>query len=207
MLLLALQTSTSTAGDSTIDAVTLVLVVLFIASMVALSVLLRRGNDAPAAERDIAPPLSETAIPRPVVAPASPRAERPPLPTTAPAPVWLDGVGFPPSNASLAAATQVIELLLSARRDHDLGRGLALYTPELLRSLRASLGVDEEGLAEALSAATFDGEPPALRSIEIVSASGNRMTVRVGYASGSAECYRLVDIDNRWSIEEILPDR
>ena len=42
MLLLALQTTTSAAGDSRIDTLTLVLVVIFIAAMLALSLLIRR---------------------------------------------------------------------------------------------------------------------------------------------------------------------
>lgn len=199
MLLLALQTTTSTTDDSSIDALTLVLVVIFVASMVVLSVILHRGSDRAEAESMVLPPQPEPSRPPATVASVLPSLERQPLPERSRLPAWLDGVTFPTVNAPLVAAAEVVEALLSARRDHDLHRGFQLYTPELLRSL----DFDDANLANA----EFSGEPPTLRSIEVVSTSGNRMNVRAGYSTGGSEIYRLVRVDDRWMIEEITPGR
>jgi hypothetical protein len=202
LLLLALQTTSAVSDDRRLDAITLILVVIFIASMVALSTFLRRGEDETEADRAVAPPPSSPSPPRLPAAP-SPTSDRPPRTATSGVPAWLDGVSFPTTEATLADAAAVIEALLSARRDNDLRRGLALYTSESLQSLHESFGFDDADLVHA----AFAGDPPALRSIEIISATGNRMTARAGYSNGKSEIYRLVRLDDRWLIQEITPDR
>jgi len=203
LLLLALQT-TSSSVDDRIDAVTLVLVLLFIGSMAGLSFLLHRrpGSEQPEPPAPTAPEQESTAVPE--SAPRTlPRRERPPIPPVPTAPRWLEGVTFPEPEAGLAEATQVIEALLAARRDRDLARGLGLYSPALLALLRDRLGVDEAGLAERLDRAEFHGDSPALRSVELLDAIGDRMTVRAGYANGSSERYRLVRSGGVWLIDSI----
>jgi len=200
LLLLALQTTTSSVDDR-VDAVTLVLVLLFIGSMAGLSVLLsRRSGDEPPAAATPEPESSATAMEAP---PTPPRRERPPAPPARTTPRWLEGVSFPGPIAGLSEATQVIEALVAARRDRDLARGLRLYTPASLASLRDSLGVDAAGLAERLDRAEFHGEPPALRSVELLDITGDRMTVQAGYANGTSERYRLVRSGGEWLIDAI----
>ena len=203
MLLLALQTTTSSVDDR-IDAVTLMLVLLFIGSMAGLSFLIHRrpGREQPGSPATAVPERDSNAVPG--EAPRMPpRRERPTLPLVKTTPHWLEGVSFPGPEAGLVDATRVIEALLAARRDRDLVRGLQLYTPASLASLRDSLGVDEAGLAERLARAEFHGEPPALRSVELLQATGDRMTVRAGYATGSSERYRLVRLGGEWLIDGI----
>ncbi len=209
MLLLALQTTTSAAGDSRIDTLTLVLVVIFIASMLALVVV-----DAPPGVAMIpSEPASDARQPEEFVqssiagvtacAPGSiaraPRARS--------VPVWLQGVSLPGDDASLSDATSVIEALLTARRDHDLAAGLALYPPGTRASLAKQLGID-------LSSPRKYSRMPRSRAIHRHSdqqrsskASGARMTVRATYSSGSSENYTLTWLDGAWLIEEITASR
>jgi hypothetical protein len=201
LLLLALQTTAAASDDRRIDVITLVLVVIFLVSMAALSVLLFRRTGEEASERPATVPPPE---PNPARAPSfSPARRERPLPVTDPVPAWLQGVIFSSGDASLADAASVIEALLSARRDHDLAGGLRLYSKELLDSLRTSLGVDEAGLVEALNHAQFDGDPPTLRSLDLIGSSSNHMTVRAGYTSSADEVYRLVRLGGQWLIEGI----
>ena len=203
MLLLALQTTAAASDGRRIDAITLVLVVVFLVSIVALSLLLFRRDREDASEQPVAAPP-----PDPIQARAPPispiRRERPVL-ATDPVPAWLQGVIFPDGDASLAEAASLIESLLAARRDHDLAGGLKLYSSEMVESLRKSLGVDEAGLVEALNSAQYEGGPPHLRSVDLISSTSNRMTVRASYTSGASETYRLVRIGGQWLIEGISP--
>ncbi len=202
MLLLALQTASSV--DDRIDAVTIVLVLVFVGSMAGLSFLIHRRpeREQPEPPATAVPERDSNAVPGETPR-MPPRRERPAPPPVKTTPRWLEGVSFPGPGAGLAEATQVIEALLMARRDRDLGCGLRLYTPESLAVLRNSLGVDEAGLAERLDRAEFHGEPPALRSVELLEATGDRMTVRAGYANGSSERYRLVRSGGEWLIDGI----
>lgn len=199
MLFLALQTTTSSASDR-IDTVALLLVTIFIGSVAALSWLVfrRPANDHPSEpvipEAHPAPEILQPEISQP-----RSRTEHPPSSL----PRWLDGVSFPSATASLAVAAGLIETLLAARGDRDLARGFALYAPELRASLRSSLGVDEHGLLEAIDRVEYQGDPPQLRSVELVSATDNRMTIRATYTSGASERYRLIRLDGRWAIESI----
>ena len=130
MLLLALQTTTSAAGDSRIDTLTLVLVVIFIAAMLALSLLIRRpeSDDPSEPAPDPRQPEAFAESLTPIVPPV--RRDRPAKSSPASVPVWLQGVAVPMPDASLADATRVIETLLAARRSHDLAAGLALCAPD-----------------------------------------------------------------------------
>jgi hypothetical protein len=202
VLLPALQTTSTASDEGALDALTLVLVVVFIASMVALTALAARRSHSDEAAHVPGP------LDNPDVGTMAPPATRPPLEhasarSTERQPAWLRGVVLPKREASLTDASRVIEELLAARRDHDLERGLALYAPVLLDELKRVVGVDSDELRAAFRDASFEGDPPELRSIEIVSAAGERMLVRAGYANGASETYRLVRIDGCWRIEGI----
>lgn len=202
MLARALQITTN-AGDDRLDTLTVALVVVFIGSMAVLSYLLYRREEQDATDDPPVPDRSTAESRRIVPPPSAIRREAPPTAASARVPVWLSGVRFPVAGASLSGATQVIEGLLAARRDHDLARGLAFYAPALLENLRQELGVDDDRLGEMLAAAEYEGDPPRLRSVESISMSGNRMTARAGYADGTSELYRLVRIGDQWLIEGI----
>ena len=201
-MLLALQTNSEAIDDSALDAVTLLLLVGFVVSMVALSVLLSR-RDRESSMDESSPREAETT--REVALPAAhsriePRMGRDPSTST---PAWLSGVTFPPASSGLSEATAFIERLLQARRTRDLQAGTALYSPAFRARLATDLGVSEEELARALEEATIEGDSPILRSVELVSAAGDTLSVRVGYADRSAEVYRLVRIEGRWAIDSI----
>lgn len=201
MLLIALQTTTATAHP--LDAFTLVLVVVFIISMAVLSVLIYRRNaddrlDSPTVEH-ISPPAEQ-----PSVAPL-PRArfDSSPPPTDAVIPVWLEGVVFPSVDVSLTEAVRIIELLLIARRDHDLLQGIQFYTSDYLRSFQTTFGIDNSNLEQLLTQVDYTGSPPTLRLVELIDTTGNRMKIRAEYTSNGQEIYHFVYIDNRWFIDQI----
>jgi hypothetical protein len=202
LLLLALQTTTSAADDGRIDTLSLVLVVIFIAAMLALSLLIHRRESSdpdestPERQRPAAPTRSE-------LLETPPRRDRPAPSPPAATPVWLQGVTIPVAGASLADVTRVIESLLAARRDHDLIAALALYAPEPRDALRERLGIDEASSTEVV----FDGDPPALRSAEFVEESATRIKVRAAYSNGASEIYTLVWFDGAWHIEVITAAR
>lgn len=200
MLLLALQTTTSAADDGRIDTLTLILVVIFIAAMLALSLLMRRRNPDPPNQP---PPEREhpEEFERPSAVAAPPlRRERPSVPREASHPVWLQGVNLPSRDASLSDATRVIEALLTARRNHDLAGGLQFYTPGSRETLAVRLGLDGDDTA---AQAIFDGDPPSLRSAEILEGPGSRMMARATYSNGASEVYTLVRLGDAWLVEEI----
>lgn len=118
-------------------------------------------------------------------------------------PVWLQGVTIPAAVASLSEVTRVIEALLSARRNHDLAAGLALFTPDRRGALRERLGTDGSSSTEIV----FEGDPPVLRSAEMLESTGMRVEVRVTYSNGTSEIYSLIWFDGDWRIEEITPTR
>ena len=203
LLLLALQTPTSAASDSRIDTFTLVLVVFFIAAMLALSLLVRRRDsddpvESPPGRHQPEPPARSALPDTPPV-----RQVRPVPSSHASVPVWLQGVAIPAPVVSLSDITRVIEELLTARRNHDLAAGLALYAPNQSDALRERLGIDGANLTEI----AFEGDPPALRSAEIVEATGMRVKVRATYSHGASETYSLTWLDGAWRIEEITAAR
>ena len=202
-MLLALQTTSEAIDDGTLDAVTLALLVGFVVSLVALSFLLaRRGENAPEERepsRDAGPTVEF--IPAP---PTIPRVEARSIAVPAPSmPAWLSGVTLPQAPTGLSEAAAVIEHLLEARRDRDLFAGIALYSPSFRARLAGELGVPEEQLAAALDGAAIEGDAPALRSVELVSATGDELRARAGYADRTSEMYRLVRIEGRWAIDSI----
>ncbi len=205
MLLLALQTTTSAAGDRSIDTLTLILVVIFIAAMLALSISMHRSEsdppDEPVIERKLAadpdrPQLPATAAP-PVYRERATNQMRESVP------VWLQGVTIPSADASLSDVIRLIEALLTARRNHDLAAGLNLYAPGSRDALAARFRLDSSDAEHA----TFEGDPPSLRGAEILEATGNRMRVRVAYSNGANEIYTLIHLDNAWLIEDIDSSR
>jgi hypothetical protein len=202
-VLLALQTTAEGLDDGTLDALTLVLLVGFVVSMVVLSFLLARRGGETTEERD---PPRETERPvepspsPPLITRIEPRTVTATDPST---PAWLTGVTFPRSFQTLSDAAAVVERLLEARRTRDLAAGIALYSPAFRERMAAALGVTEDGLFLALDETTIEGDPPALRSIELVSATGDDLRVRAGYADRSTELYRLVRIDGQWAIDSI----
>ncbi len=111
-MLLAIQTTIEGVDDSTLDAVTLVLLVGFVVSLVALSLLLARRQPETQPEREPhREPEPARSIP-PAPAPR-PRADMQSVVTTTPAtPAWLAGVTLPRSEHPLSEATAVIERLL-----------------------------------------------------------------------------------------------
>lgn len=204
MLLLALQTTPSAADDGPIDTLTLILVVIFIAAMLALSLLMRRENSDPPDQPPLEREHSDTFERPSDVAALPPRRERPSATREGSVPVWLQGVALPSPNASLADATRVIEALLTARRDHDLAGGLRLYTPSSRDALAVRLGFDS---VDTAAQATFDGDPPSLRSAEILEGTGSRMVARATYSDRTSEIYTLVRLGDAWLIEEIDSSR
>lgn len=204
MLLLALQTTLAVTDNRDLDGLTLVLVVVFIASMAALTaIMLHRtgtGENAPPAIDPAERPRPE--LTPPIALPAEPPAASRPIERL---PAWWHGVTLPQANGSLAQAGQAIEELLEARRAGDLARGLTLFTPEYLTRFRRHLGVDEDRLLDVLRSATLSGDPPALRSVELLDASGDRMTVQVGYSDRTSDIYRLASSQGRWLIDDIEP--
>lgn len=203
-MLLSLQSTSEGIDDGTLDAVTLVLLVGFVVSLLALSVLLARARPE---QTDVPPllPLPEREDPPTITVPV----ERPPLDmrvmasTRTESPVWLAGVTLPTATAGLSEASDVIERLLEARRLGDLPAGIALYSPSYRACLAVELGVSENELIHTLQGATIDGSAPSLRSVELVSAGDNNLRVRAGYANRSTEVYQLVRIEGSWKIDSI----
>lgn len=207
LLLLALQTTTSSTDDAAIDTFVLVLVMIFIISMAGLSFLLFHKNQDD--DRDLSRPNSSPTNPPPSVVPpiiphplGSSRAE--PVPPTTP--VWLQGTTFPVAELTLSDAVSVIESLLTARRDRDLVRGLQITTPEFQLALQKTLGIDSIDLRTILDQAVFQDDIPRLRSAAFTKTNGAVVTVRVGYSKGPDEDYRLVQHDGRWLIDSIEPN-
>lgn len=202
MLLTALQSNPAPSDGGDLDALTLVLVVAFLASMAALTVLLMRR----------ARPGDPDPIP---VVEANPVREREAAATPAweearqfsggaqERPVWLRGVTFSQAAGSVSAASAVIEALLASRRDGDLAKGAALYTPRLREQLERELGVDASGLERTLAEARIPDEAPALRSVEVIGGGEEWMRVRAGYSDRSSEAYELVLVDGGWLIDRI----
>lgn len=183
----------------------MVLVVIFVISMGALSIVLFHRDKTSDGDQTM-----ESKPPAPPVPPAgqnqlvsTPRREYRTEHTTRPLPIWLDGGFFPSSDADLATATQIIETLLAARRDGDLARGFDLYTPALRRSFLDRFGLDESRLADMLDQVEFQHDPPHLRSVELVDAVAGQMTILAGYTNNASECYRLVRNADRWLIDAI----
>ena len=202
-MLLALQTTSEGIDDSTLDAVTLVLLIGFVVSLVALSFLLARRTGAtpeePEPPRDAGPPAEPAPLP-----PARPRIEaRSAVTSASPTPAWLSGVSLPQSPSGLSEAAAVIERLLEARRNRNLASGIALYSTSFRARLAGELGMPVEHLGRALGEAAIEGDAPALRSVEMVSANGDWMSARAGYADRTSEIYRLVRIDGHWAIDSI----
>lgn len=202
MLVPALQTTPAASDNGNLDALTLVLVVVFIASMAALTALAMRRTRPKEPEADPFPTVV------PIERKDAPVAERPSLiqsraTVAGNSPVWLTGVSLPNTPGRVAEASRIIEELLAARRERDLARGLALYSPALRGELQAQFGVDEAGLLSLMREATFAGEPPDLRSVEIVDATGGQMTARAGYTDGTSETYWFVRDGDDWLIDGI----
>lgn len=200
-MLLALQTTADRLDDSTLDAVTLVLLTGFVLSMVTLAILLSRrdptnlDNDRNPPDRGF-PPAAPT-VTRPLSDP------KPLVPTASSTPAWLTGVTLPQGGAELSEVTAVIERLLRTRRDRRLADGIAVCSPVYRARLAVELGVPESDLAATLSASVIQPEAPVLRAVEAVSASSQRVTVRAGYADRTTEVYVLTRIDGSWVIESI----
>lgn len=198
-MVLAIKATADGIDGGTLDAVTLVLLVGFVVSLVALSALLaRRSEDAaeePAPEHP-AEEVSPPSVPRPRTEPRPNHAD-PSLPA------WLAGVALPRADGALSEATALIEQLLEARRMGNLEAGIALYSPAFRVRMASALGVADEGLERVLADATIEGSAPSLRSIELVTATGDALTVRVGYADRSAEIYQLIRLEKRWAIDSI----
>ena len=202
-MLLVLQTTSTAIDDSALDVVTLVLLVGFVISMVALSVLLtRREQDTseeslPVQEAEKAPDIRRSSL-----APL-PAATPPRMTATAATPAWLAGVTFPRAAQELSDATRVVERLLETRQSGEPGRGIALYSPSYRARLATTLGIPEHELEHALETARIAGDGPELRSVEFVSSSGEALSVRVGYQDRSFEIYRFVQVDGSLSIDAI----
>ncbi len=203
-MLPAIQTTSSALDDGAFDAVTLVLLVAFVVSMVALSVVLaRRERDSPSDELLVEKPET-TPLVTPPTTNVKPLRAIPPTPMkSSTSPAWLTGVVFPMPSNGLSDAVLLIERLLAARRNTELAAGIALYTPAFRARLAIELGVTEDGLEDALNGATIEGDVPDLRSVELVSGAGDTMSVRAGYANRSSEVYRLIRIEGHWSIDSI----
>ncbi len=193
MLLPALQTAPTAAGDDRIDTLTLVLVVMFIVAMLALSLVMRSRES----ERPVDPPV-EPQRPQPV-ADAFSVARRTQPASTPSEPVWLRGVIIPAADGALTDAVRTIEALLAARRNQDIAAGLDRYTPDARAALRERLGIERHDP----DAIRFDGSPPALRSAEIIETLGDRMRVRATYSDAASEVYTLIWLDGGWFIEAI----
>lgn len=203
-VLLALQSTTEGIEDRTLDTVTLVLLVGFVVSLVVLSFLLARQEgetvDGEETARTDRTQPAETTPPPPRPRSMSPT---PPVANKDSVPVWLSGVRLPHSDHGLSEASSIIERLLEARRRQDLSAGIALYTPAFRAKQATQLGVQAEELARALEQATFDGVAPALRSVELLSGTGDSLRVRATYSDRSAEVYQLQRIDGCWAIDSI----
>lgn len=202
-MLLALQTTADGIDDSTLDAVTLVLLVGFIVSMVALSVILARGNRQTPEDTTTTPRPERPEVPSPVWEARSQPEPRPAPVAERRVPVWLAGVTLSHTSGILGEATAVVERLLAARQARDLAAGVASYSPALRARLASELGVPVEELGRALETAAIEGEAPGLRSVELVTVSNDAVTVRAGYTDRSGEVYQLVQIDGRWLIDSI----
>lgn len=200
-MLLALQTTTDALDESTLDAVTVVLLAAFVVSLIALAMLLNRRAQEP--PEDDFPALSERRASGEPAEPAIVRPEPRPIPASKPqAPAWLGGVSLPiQSGSRLAAATTVIEELLEARQSGALDAGVALLSAAHRGRLADELGVQEDALAEVMRVAQISGEGPVLRSVELVSAQGAAMSIRATYMDRTAETYRLI-----WSDGSLLID-
>ncbi|MCO5220013.1 MAG: hypothetical protein M9947_00325 [Thermomicrobiales bacterium] len=191
------------------DTLTLVLVVIFIVSMIALAVLSKRqtesAEDLEGRHRDVTParPESErepeqtrrSAVSRPMPEPSPPKS---------PSPAWLSGVTMPVEPGSLSEAAALIESLLSARRGKDLNGVSALFTPAMQQQLSDQFGVPIANLDDRLASAVFAGDAPALRSVELVSSTGSTMSVRAAYTNGAPEVYRLVFHNGILKIDQIV---
>lgn len=203
-MLLRLQTTSESIGENTLDVVTLLLLAGFVFSMLTLAVLLRR--------RDKEPPDEMLADGSTAPAPSPPHPAVPEVRSSAQmgaaresiAPAWLAGVTIAsPAGGQLSEASAVIERLLAARRERNWPAALASFSPDYLARLVEDMGVTVDDLGRVLSEAQVDGEPAALRSIELVSASGYSLIVRAGYADRTAELYHFVRIAEFWAIDAI----
>jgi hypothetical protein len=130
------------------------------------------------------------------------RTQLQPSPTQA-TPAWLIGVTFPRAEQELSNATRVVERLLETRQNREPGRGIALFSPSYRARLATELGIPEIELEHALEIARVEGDGPALRSVELVSSTGETLSVRVGYENRSFETYRFVRVAGSLSIESI----
>ena len=197
------QTTSPALGESALNGVTLVLLVGFVISMVALSVLLLRReqgtSEDPLSPQDveIPPETRLTTLARPAA--ATPLRT---LPTQA-TPAWLAGVTFPRASQELSEATRVVEQLLETRQNREPGRGIALFSPSYRERLAIELGISENELAHALEIASIAGDGPVLRSVELVSSSGEALSVRVGYEDRTFEIYRFARVADSLSIDSI----
>lgn len=200
---LTLQSSSESIGEVTLDAVTLLLLAGFVISMLTLAVLFR--NHEPAApDEHPAPEMPEPArmqTAAPIAAPSS--APDPIQPRAASPPAWLTGVSFASTGGQLSDACSVIERLLDARREKNLTGALSLCTPAYRAKLAADLGISPDNLGLALSAAQLDGDPPEVRSVELVSVQGEKLHARAGYTDGTAEIYHMVRVEGCWAIDAI----
>ncbi len=207
MLLLALQTATATENDR-LDAIALVLVVIFVASMAALSFLIQRRHDEPDDPLLGTPALEDrspgSSASRAAPQPSLPRPERAPLPAASRSePIWLDGVTLPSTDVQLTDAVTVIEALLSARRNLELDAALPFLSPAFRATLATRFGIPETALAETLAGAEISGPPPRLRSVELMEGNAQGVIVRAGYVDGRSERYTLVYSADCWLIDAI----
>ncbi len=202
-MLLVFQTTSTAIDEGALDVVTLVLLVGFVISMVALSVLLtRREQDTseesiPMQDAEKVPDIRRSSLSHP---PAATQLRT--IPTQA-TPAWLSGVIFPRAAQELSDATRVVERLLETRQSGEPGRGIALYSPSYRARLATTLAIPENELEHALETARIEGDGPALRSVELVSSSSEALAVRVGYEDRSFEIYRFVRVDGNLSIDSI----
>lgn len=201
-VLLALQATTDGIDDGTLDAMTLVLLVGFVVSLVALTVLLARKPREPVEEPSSAPESPAAELPPASAQRARAEARSMPGPG-ATTPVWLAGVELVRPPQQLSEATSLVERLLEARRAGKLDEGVALYSAPFRAKLAEELGVSEDGLRHALAQARIEGDVPVLRAVELVSSTEGSMTVRVGYADRTSELYRLVRHQGSWAIDSI----
>ncbi|MEZ4530391.1 MAG: hypothetical protein R2855_05100 [Thermomicrobiales bacterium] len=200
-VLLALQTTTDGLDESTLDAVTLVLLTGFVLSMFALAILLFRRESAQRRESPEARTPESPIAPQHVERP--PAVSRPPTSRPPVTPVWLTGVSTPRQDVTLAEVATSIERLLRARRDGNLVDGLAVCSPRYRARLADELGIPEAELADVLRTAEIQGDTPTLRSIELTGGSGQIVKARAGYTDRSTEVYELTMVDGVWAIDSI----
>ncbi len=85
----------------------------------------------------------------------------------------------------------------------NLGAGSRSFRRRIERDSQPSWAFPENELQHALEGASIAGDGPALRSVELVSSTGEMLSVRVGYEDRSFEIYRFVRVAGSLSIDSI----